>query len=322
MLRQFKSIAFAFSDPAGANACLALSRICERENGSQTYLFSNRKVSNPLFLERNVTVTDQVPNLEALRVECLFTGTSHPSSSHQFELRCIEEARRTGIYTIAFVDHWTSFHLRFEGLDKGKWPDEIWVVDEKAKSMAENEGLPAERLKIQQSPYLKYLEKYWRSGFKGNEYLASLGIQPRRYNVLYAPDPISLRANELSFGFDEIIVLKDLMDITKDLSDLKVIVKAHPLQPVEIMSELVSRHSDQYDLVTVADNLELIKSVDVVIGFYSNLLLEANTIGGKVIRYMPGHVSSDYLLHYSQLPAISSPEALKLKIKTLVYESK
>jgi hypothetical protein len=70
-----KHIAFVFSDGAGANACIALAKICEKESKTSSLLFSNKKY--PEAGDR-LTVTETVPSFQNLGIDCVFTGTSHP----------------------------------------------------------------------------------------------------------------------------------------------------------------------------------------------------------------------------------------------------
>src|SRR5689334_16494405 len=124
-------IAFVFSDQAGANACNALATICKVENKTSVFLFSNKRR-----IEFDTAITDHAPDFRKLGIDCVFTGTSHPESSNHFEVDCIKKARSQRIFTISFIDHWTNFKLRFEGLNISQYPDEIWVVDETAKQLA------------------------------------------------------------------------------------------------------------------------------------------------------------------------------------------
>src|SRR6266498_4641357 len=105
-----KRIAFVFSDAAGANACMALAKICETEREIFSLLFSNKKYSEAAGL---LTVTDTIPSFRSLGIDCVFTGTSHPESSKHFEVNCIKTAVREKIYTVSFIDHWINFKLRF-----------------------------------------------------------------------------------------------------------------------------------------------------------------------------------------------------------------
>ncbi len=109
-------IAMAFSDPAGANACLAIARIRDMNGHPVPPMYTNRQPHVSKDFNLPLVLTSELPNFKNSEIEYLFTGTSHPDSSENFECRCIENAFKENIYTIAFIDHWTNFRLRFSGL--------------------------------------------------------------------------------------------------------------------------------------------------------------------------------------------------------------
>ena len=314
-----KHIAFVFSDAAGANACIALAKICEAEEKVPTLLFSNKKYSEA---EDRLTVSDSVPSFRSLRIDCVFTGTSHPSSSNHFEVNCIKKAVREKIYTISFIDHWTNFKLRFDGLEKSEYPDEIWIVDETAKQLAISEGLPEEKLFIRMNPYHYYLKNYWRPQYSNKNYFGELQIPKTGFHILFAPDPLSIRNGKKVAGFDEEEALNDLLLIISQLnSGIRLILKCHPLQPVDKLLELIKRNNNpNCVLITEADTLELINASDIVVGFYSNLLLEAEALKKKVIRYFPGKPEADLLKDRKSLKRIQDKNELMQEIKHCIYE--
>src|SRR5436190_4812379 len=232
-------IAFAFSDAAGANACIALAKILEKETGRLPLLFSNKKYSETGY---PLTVTDLAPSFESLKVDCVFTGTSHPESSNQFEVNCIKRAVNANIYTISFIDHWVNFKLRFLGLMTSEYPNEIWVVDETARQLAISEGLPNGKVLVRTNPYHYFLKNYWRSQYTNKNYLEELQIPKKGLHILYAPDPLSIRNGKEVAGFDEKDAFDDLLLVTSRLdADVNLVVKCHPLQPVDELQELIKR---------------------------------------------------------------------------------
>ena len=58
-------------------------------------------------------------------------------------------------------------------------------------------------------------------------------------------------------------------------SEVFLIIKAHPLQPAEVLDKVLSKYPhDNYKFIKEADNCELINASDLIIGFYSNFLLK------------------------------------------------
>ena len=63
-------------------------------------------------------------------VSAVITGTGWASD---LEHRARSEACQLGILTIAVMDHWTNYEMRFFRNGKQVLPDEFWVVDDYAE---------------------------------------------------------------------------------------------------------------------------------------------------------------------------------------------
>ena len=50
-------------------------------------------------------------------------------------------ANSKGIKTISFIDHWTNLKQRFKLQEQYIYPEQILVIDQKAKNLAINEGI-------------------------------------------------------------------------------------------------------------------------------------------------------------------------------------
>jgi hypothetical protein len=286
--------AFVFSDPAGTNACISMYRLLEQFYTQAPLLYSNRSYYPSLF---ETIVKKEIPDFDTLKIDCLFTGTSHPESSDFFEVNCIKCAKRRGIYTISFIDHWINFKLRFEGLTIDELPDQIWVVDNYAKKLAINEGLPPEKLVINENPHLYYLKAFWKTNYTGKDYFRELEIPLNGFHLLYAPDPFSIRGKSSQVGFSEAQALDTIIKIIPHLkTNVYLIICAHPLQPLDVFEEVVARYDRlRFKIVKNVDKTELIYASDLVLGFHSNLLLEAKAMGKSVVRYFPGNLEADLL---------------------------
>lgn len=309
-------IAFVFSDQAGANACTALASMVGSD--VRVALYSNRSYNSNIshFVDLN-----KQPSLA--EVETVFLGTSHPASSECYELNCLKEAKQKNIYTISFIDHWVNFKLRFT--DTGGetiYPNEIWVVDEKAKQLAIAEGLPSTLLKVTGNPYHRYLKEQWKPAWQGKSYLSSLDIKPDAFHVVFAPDPLSLRNAKEKTGFDEAEALRDLLEVISGFNDehIWLLVKPHPLQPEGILQKEMEKTTwTKVSFLENADTLELINAADLVIGFFSNFLLDAKALSKKVVRYFPGNDEADLLSHEQSLLKIKDKGSLYHHLKNIIY---
>jgi len=274
----------AFSDPAGAKACLALNEIlCKESISGERKLVSNKEYPFYSQFKSDIEIIDNgdVPDFTKKltgKIDWIFTGTSHPDSSGCFELRFLENA---DVRSHAFIDHWTNFHLRFELGSKMIFPDTIFVIDESAKQSAVADGLPEERIELLENPYLMYLRQYGASNLTREEFCKKLNIESKKKIILYAPDPVSLRKEG---GQNETDILKELMD--KEITNnFTVVLKLHPLQPLGEILTLI----EQNDLKIITDDKfmpsDVFANADIIVGFYSNYLLEAATVNKNIIRY-------------------------------------
>jgi hypothetical protein len=284
---------FVFSDPAGAKACLALNEILniEQVQGNRK-LYSNKNYSFYKQFESDVEIVF-IENITDIsdKFDWIFTGTSHPQSSGGFELLMLNSI--TAKNSFSFIDHWTNFKLRFTLDDKIILPATIFVVDEKAKQLAINDGLPEKDLFVFENPYLIYLKKYKQSFVSRNFFCNTLDISLTKKIILYAPDPISLRSSDER---NEILVLEELIEICDNT--ITLLLKLHPLQPLGVIGKIIETNPH---LKLIDDNVflpqDVFKNVDCIIGFYSNYLLEASTINKNIIRYILNNNQIDYLAH-------------------------
>jgi hypothetical protein len=312
---------FLFSDPSGAKSCLALASILKKESYPGDFeLISNKAYDFYADWDLAVIVNERFDlNNVKNKPDWVFTGTSHPESSKFFEVRQITRAKQLNIHVYSFIDHWINFKLRFEGLLISELPDEIWVVDEEAGKLAIKEGLPEAQIRIRGNPYHYYLKHYWKPKFADKNYLTTLGIPANHFHILFAPDPFSLRGRDKQVGFSEIDALRDLLNIVTLLnSNMFLVIKLHPLQPEDQIRDLLNASVKiNYKLIVDADVPELINSCDLVIGMYSNLLLEAFILDKKVIRYFPGNKNEDLLRHSTLSETCSDKKELEKQINHL-----
>jgi hypothetical protein len=321
MFTKGTQVVFAFSDAAGANACLAQAFIIQKENQCSVSCFSNKSMASTHWTT-SVQLKHSIIESDLKQAGVLFTGTSHPTTSDHFELQAIRLAKAKKIHTIALVDHWTNIVMRFNLKGETIFPDEIWLLDDQAKTIAVQEGVPETLIRVKRNPYLVYLSSYWKSAYAEKSYAKKSGISVEKKIIVIAPDPVSLRIQDFNPGFTEITALDDLFDaITQSgIQDrMTVVIKAHPLQPMDVLRTVLDQHSAlNVKLITESDNPELINIADLVIGFYSNFLLEAHAMGKPVLRYFPGEPATDPLRHLSQLTPISNRSQALLSLQAIL----
>ena len=274
---------FVFSDPGGAKPLLALAKSLENSLNF-CKIISDRIY--PFFKDFNLVVYEStLPariELQATRPDFLFVGTSYTSD---IELNYVKEANRLGIKSFAFVDHWTSMKERFILNGEFVYPTFIIVVDKIAKNKAIEDGIPQDIIEIFPNPYHNYI-KDWKPVDTKNDFFLKLGLDIRKKKIItYAPDPLSNINGELEYGFDEISSTLTLCESIKSLNENYLfLLKLHPNQKNDNIQKSIS--SQIFILPNDVDVNSLIYYSDIIIGFFSNFLIEADLMHTPVLRYL------------------------------------
>jgi hypothetical protein len=162
---------------------------------------------------------------DQLRPDVLVCGTSWGMTIDKI-MTLITKKR--GILSISMIDHWTLFRQRYCDTDKSDYKDDLKyltdyciVIDEKARILAEKEGIESARLLVGGHPHLEALESQCINLTRRVE-------KNSRKNILFISERI--RDDIGRFGrvnYDEYCVLDDLCIIAKKLN-MSVDIKLHP----------------------------------------------------------------------------------------------
>jgi hypothetical protein len=107
--------------------------------------------------------------------------------------------------------------------------------------------------------------------------------------VFYAPEPITTFGLQTKYGFDELDGLKHLLSILKhnDYKDVYIVVKGHPNQNHKIFYDYLKMIENKKIIyVEDYDINQIIYYSDVVVGYFSNSLIESQKMGKKVLRIL------------------------------------
>lgn len=281
-----------FSDPGGAKPCLSLAK--KWQESDELLVCSDRQYA---FYEtfgvpvRNCLGKGAPEIFDAFCPDFLYVGTSYTS---RIEMDFIREAVKRGIASACFVDHYTGFDVRFGTGENRTLPDEIQVIDNMALMLAQEAGLPVDRVRVTGNPYWDFLCK-WKTRFTEQEVFQQLNI-PRTdaKTILFAPDPLSNAGGAEKFGIDEVDILKILLKSAGEIAEpLQLLLKAHPNQSIDYLKTGLLNVPDNVDLHLVTperDSIlnDLIRHVDIVVGMFSNILLEAELLGTSAIYIICG----------------------------------
>jgi len=281
---------FVFSDPGGAKPVLALASSLETELPGYT-IISDREYAFTADFGLAISKPGASP-AETIKKEepgFIFTGTSYTSA---IELDYIAAANEAGIPSFAFVDHLTSIRERFSKEGREIWPGKILLVNEAAKNIALAAGMEEEKLVVFGNPYHQYLQN-WRPAISKETFLQHAGLKgSSRKIILYAPDPLSNVNGVAQFGFDETEATVEINRIAGALKDEFVFLfAAHPNQNIAAVSTSLG---ENLRLLPAGSDLNtFLFYADAVVGFFSNILLEAGILHKKVFRFFVRQAVND-----------------------------
>jgi len=186
---------------------------------------------------------------------------------------------------------------RFLHGEREIFPDEIWVIDERAKQLCISEGIDESALRISGNPYYEWLKK-WQPPVSKEKFLKLIGITDQIVNLLvFAPDPLSNVNGIETYGFDEYSATETLIEIFEQnshrLKGWKVLIKAHPNQNIERLKNIIKDKPAFQLLPTDIDTNSTIYYADMVMGFFSSFLIEAIIMNKKVLRFLDKGIKSD-----------------------------
>lgn len=276
-----QNILFLFSDPGGAKLILALAKENIAENhvsiGSDRFydFYEDFGVSVEVVNINNMmrTISEKKPDL-------VITGTSYTSNIEQL---VVQHCKIAGIEVYSIVDNWSNFTTRFTLNNKQLLPDQIFVVDEKARQNALMEEIPESILKVlPYNPYHKFLEQ-WTPVISRQELCRLYALDSEKEIVYYVPDPLSNVGGSKKYGFDEYSSTRELYSLYKGKN---IVFKLHPNQNISIIEEFKG-----FDIIFVSENKyhnHFLHYSDWVVGFFSNALVEAKLLKSNPVRMLKG----------------------------------
>lgn len=223
-------------------------------------------------------------SLEQLIAESdwLLCGTSFLSD---LEWRALRAARSSGKRTVSVIDHWVNYRQRFFRDPAWCFPDEVWVGDETALRLAQ-EDLPEVKLRLVENAYFLDLRDEIRTLAVPQK---TSGLQ-----VLYACEPLredglALYGDERYWGYTEEEAVRFFLSNVRCLGgDIgKIALRAHPQEARDKYDWAIS----EFDLpiVTGEDKtlLEQVAACDVVAGCATMAMVVGLIAGKRVVSCIP-----------------------------------
>ena len=203
------------------------------------------------------------------------------------ERKAIKLGREKGKKTVAFIDHWVNYTERFQDDDYGLiLPDEIWVGDEDALSIAKKE-FPNIPIKLKINPYFEDV----RSRFLNFD---STKLSTSKISILYVCEPIGVQAlishsDENYYGYTEVSAIKYFLEnidsLCCDIS--QIIIRPHPTECYDKYHWVKALAPEIIKFGGVKTLVEEMIEVDVVVGCETMAMVIGLIAGKRVISCIP-----------------------------------
>lgn len=307
-MNTLKKILFYSRDPGGANCVIPVYRKFSRTKGVKVELwgkdFAIRKYREDGLEYRDIgnLKKDEIRYLlSRFSPEILVTGTSYGDRTEQWLWKT---ADKLGIYSMAILDQWLSYRIRFS--DSGGElviPDKILVMDEIAKKEMIADGFDGQRILVTGQPYFEMLREKAGKISESDKRKIKEDFNCRDgFVILFASEPFSV-ASHVDLGFTENAILQEIVFAIQQLErsvKINLLVKLHPKQSRDKVQRFIQSlpvlNNLRILIVTDYPVLPLILVADIVIGIQSTVLIEANILDKPVMSVQIGRKGPDQFI--------------------------
>jgi hypothetical protein len=219
----------------------------------------------------------------------LLSGTSSRASNIEHEARAV--AHKCGIYSIGVIDHWVNYAERFFREERQILPDEIWVSDEIALSIAQD-CFPNHSVRLLPNRYLEQLVELINSNHNH--------VTDGKVRVLYVLEPIHERWGSIDTpgefqALDFFVSKLELLGFTRDT---EILLRAHPSEPLGKYEAWCAAHAHLGFTVDTTRTLpDMIAWADWVVGCETFAMIIALHANKRVLSSLPPQAAYFRLPH-------------------------
>lgn len=302
-----KKILFFSCEPGGAEVLIPVIRLLQEQRSLQCTVlgfghalerFSRKSVEchviEPIGEHGPTPLDRHMPDM-------LITSATSLPSVDMSERYLWRQAALKGVPSLAFLDQWQNYSLRFSGTGSHErlayLPDWINCLNETGRSEMIEEGFDPGRLLPFGHPYLASL-RHDLAGLDPGILKRKLNIFPDQKVLLFVSEAI--RENYgAQRGYDQYQVLDYFLTMLAGQNERpKILVKLHPKDRRDSFRELAKKFERlSIEFVTnEMSSLECLAISDLVFGMSSIMLIEAYILGKKVVSLQPGLCVNDPLV--------------------------
>lgn len=238
--------------------------------------------------------------LKRISPDIVITGTSADDDTEKLMWKSCAEF---SIPTIAIVDQWCNYGLRFSAYGVGNvkeyehdrkhpyLPSLITAIDDFAMSEMIAEGLPADRLVVCGQPYFEKIISARNDLLEVDAFNQTHSLEQDEFVVVFASEPITTTYKNGAIGYlgyTECTILEALADTLENIVSatglpVRLIVRPHPKEDGESLGAVLkNRHHLRWSVERNASPWVLMTRANLVVGMSSMFLLEAVVMGRPV----------------------------------------
>lgn len=320
-----QKILFFSCEPGGAEVLIPVIRLVQAQPhleavvlgyGHALARFAKKEIAcdeiGPVTMEDFSLLDHHAPDL-------LITSATSLPSVDMSEKYLWRQAKLRGIPSLAFLDQWQNYAVRFSGNQDHErlayQPDWINCLNETGREEMIREGFDETKLVAFGHPYLSSL-KHDLSALDVVSLRAGLHISAADKVVLFVSEPIREHYGNAR-GYDQYRVLDYFLSSLAVAAERPIIlVKLHPKDNRASFQALADKFKT-LSLQFIGNELSPIECLavsDFIFGMSSIMLIEAYVLGKRVASLQPGLCVEDPLVlsRHNLIPAILSDEKRNL----------
>lgn len=328
-----KKILFFTCEPGGAEVLIPVIKLVTKETPHKVIVLSYG-LGAERFERKGVEYTEvgrvgknDPAIMNTYRPDLVITSVTSLPERDMSEKYLWHNARLDGIPTIAFLDQWQNYAVRFSGTNIEErlayLPDYINCINEIGENEMIAEGFDPQLLVRFGQPYLSSLMDDAKF-INADEIKNKLAIAPDHRVVMFVSEAIREHYGHIR-GYDQYDALRLFLELMlKAAQQTEFLIKLHPKDTQEEYKRILSEYPSLHTRI-IKSELSPIESIlisDEVFGMTSIMLVEAYLLGKKTVSLQPGLVGEDscVLTRYGIIPIIISrnvahqvPSALSIK---------
>ncbi len=321
-----KNILFFSCEPGGAEALIPAIQLTRRQQRFEVSVmayghgldrFRKKQID---CVEIKPISADDFSILESCAPHLLITSATSLPAIDMTEKYLWQQARQRGIPSLAFVDQWQNYAIRFSGNETDErlayLPDWINCIDEIGRVEMVREGFRQESLVAFGHPYLSSF-KQDMAVLKPDELKRRVGIAGQRPVALFVSEPIR-EYYQNQRGYDQYQGLEYFLSgLTGVPQPPEIVIKLHPKDDRALFQNLADKHAALSPKFIGGEMsaLECLAIADFVYGMTSIMLVEAYVLGKPLISLQLGLVVEDPLVlsRHRIIPVVTTYEQRDLQ---------